>query len=134
MKLDRGWMWRLLLLSFLAVSITAAQEADVSDGDEDMGLDEEELQLLEAEEKEQEEEATVMDEEQLDETDGKDAGRAVKDENVSFQVRNQSQFTEMSLEQQQKKKTAHQTYYKFIPQGNLQDSCSHWRRLLGGDV
>lgn len=99
MKLDRGWMWRLLLLSFLAVAIAAAQsEADVSDVDEDMGLDEEELKLLNAEEKEQEEEATVMDEEQFDETDGKDtasgeAGRAAKDENVSFQVRNRSQFT-----------------------------------------
>ncbi|XP_010734063.3 calmegin isoform X1 [Larimichthys crocea] len=96
MKLDRGWMWRLLLLSSLAVAAVAAQdkqsEVDVSDMDDDMGLDEEELKVLMAEDEEEDEEeereATVMDEDQSDDTDtesGK-AGEAVTDANVSFQV------------------------------------------------
>ncbi|XP_062243246.1 calmegin [Platichthys flesus] len=95
MKLDRGWMWHLLLLSSLAVAMVVAQEelseADVADVDEDMGLDEE-LKVLMAEEEEEEEEeeaAMVMDEELSDETDGKDtaSGNAEMDENVSFQVK-----------------------------------------------
>ncbi|TKS69252.1 Calnexin IP90 [Collichthys lucidus] len=96
MKLDRGWMWRLLLLSSLAVAAVAAQdkqsEVDVSDMDDDMGLDEEELKVLMAEDEEEDEEeereAMVMDEDQSDDTDtgsGK-AGEAVTDANVSFQV------------------------------------------------
>ena len=100
MKLDRGWMWHLLLLSSLAVAVVVAQEelseADVADVDEDMGLDEE-LKVLMAEEEDEEEEeeeeaAMVMDEELSDETDGKDSasGKAEMDENVSFQVRNWS--------------------------------------------
>uniref|UniRef100_A0A8C9YJY8 Calmegin n=1 Tax=Sander lucioperca TaxID=283035 RepID=A0A8C9YJY8_SANLU len=63
-------MWRVLLLSSLAVAAVAAQEkqleADVSDIDEDVALDEEELEVLMAEE--EEEEATVMDEDHYDET------------------------------------------------------------------
>ncbi|KAF3687200.1 Calnexin Precursor [Channa argus] len=91
MKLDRGWAWLVLLLSFLAVVVLAAQEkkseADISDIDEDIGLDEEELEVLMAEDK-QEEEATVTDEEQSDETDSKGTanGKTAVDSNVSFQV------------------------------------------------
>ncbi|GAA6228581.1 calnexin-like [Lates japonicus] len=94
MKLDRGWMWCVLLLSSLAVATVAAQEkpseVDVADVDDDMGLDEEELKVLMAQE-ETEEEATVMDEDQSDETDGKGtasgkAGKAEMDANVSFQI------------------------------------------------
>nr|XP_020451753.1 calnexin-like [Monopterus albus] len=90
MNLDRGWMWHALLLSYLALAVVAQEkqsEADVSDIDANMGLDEEELKVLMAEE----EEATVMDEEQSDETDRMDTasvkdGKAGMDENVSFQV------------------------------------------------
>ncbi|XP_045903822.1 calmegin [Micropterus dolomieu] len=91
MKLDRGWMWCMLLLSYLAVAAVACQEkqleGDVSDVSEDMGLDEEELKVLMAEEdeEEQEEEATVMDEDHSDETDIA-SGKAGTDANVSFQV------------------------------------------------
>lgn len=91
-------MWCVLLLSSLAVATVVAQEkpseADIADVDDDMGLDEEELKVLMAQE-ETEEEATVMDEDQSDETDGKGtesgkAGKAEMDANVSFQVRNGS--------------------------------------------
>ncbi|XP_068444702.1 calmegin isoform X2 [Clinocottus analis] len=89
MKLERGWMWRALLLSLLALAAVATQEkpfeVDISDIDEDMGLDEEELQVLTADE-EEEEEATVMDEEHSDETDGPASEKAGVDANVSFQV------------------------------------------------
>ncbi|XP_030271187.1 calmegin isoform X2 [Sparus aurata] len=91
MKLDRGWMWRVLLLSSLAVAAVAAQdnqlEVDLSDMDEDMGLDEEELKVLmaEEEEEEEEEEATVMDEDHSDEADTA-SGKTGTDADVSFQV------------------------------------------------
>ncbi|XP_063739590.1 calmegin isoform X1 [Eleginops maclovinus] len=102
MKLDRGWMWCLLLLSSLAGAAAAAQEKqlelDVSDVDEDMGLDDEELNVLLAGEEEEEEEemememeeeddeATVMDEDHGDKTDGTASAKAGVDANVSFQV------------------------------------------------
>uniref|UniRef100_A0A8C9YHJ3 Calmegin n=1 Tax=Sander lucioperca TaxID=283035 RepID=A0A8C9YHJ3_SANLU len=84
-------MWRVLLLSSLAVAAVAAQEkqleADVSDIDEDVALDEEELEVLMAEE--EEEEATVMDEDHYDETvdtaSGK-AGKAEMDANVTYKT------------------------------------------------
>ena len=88
----------MLLLSTLAVATVVAQEklseADITDVEEDTGLDEE-LKVLMAEEEEEEEEVTVMDEEQSDETDGKGAasgkaGKAGTDPDVSFQVRNGS--------------------------------------------
>lgn len=84
------------------MAIVAAQKADVSDVDEDMGLDEEELRVLMAEEQDEEEEATVTDEDQPDETESKGtaSGKAAADENVSFQVRKGSQFMSMSLGQQ----------------------------------
>ncbi|KAF0037935.1 hypothetical protein F2P81_010809 [Scophthalmus maximus] len=98
MKLDRGWMWRVLLMSSLALAVVVVaqekpSEADVADVDEAMDLDED-LKVLMAgkeEEEEEEEEATVMDEEQFDETDDQDtangkAGKTETDENVSFQV------------------------------------------------
>ncbi|XP_037327406.2 calmegin [Pungitius pungitius] len=94
MKLERGWMCFVLLLSLLAVASAATQgkqlEVDISDFDEDMGLDEEELKVLMSEEEEEEEEeaeeATVMDEDHSDETDGTASGKAGIDANVSFQV------------------------------------------------
>ncbi|XP_041838419.1 calmegin [Melanotaenia boesemani] len=86
MKLGGGWMWRLLLLSSLAVAAIAAHgkqpETDVSDIDDDMGLDEEELKVLMAED----EEATVMDEEQSNDADEKGSVTTETDANVSFQV------------------------------------------------
>uniref|UniRef100_A0A671YUX4 Calmegin n=1 Tax=Sparus aurata TaxID=8175 RepID=A0A671YUX4_SPAAU len=84
-------MWRVLLLSSLAVAAVAAQdnqlEVDLSDMDEDMGLDEEELKVLmaEEEEEEEEEEATVMDEDHSDEADTA-SGKTGTDADVSFQV------------------------------------------------
>ncbi len=85
-------MWCVLLVSFLAVAAVSAQDKqlddDVSDADEDKGLDEEELKVLMAEETE-EDEAMMMDEDHSDKTDtasGK-AGKAGTDANVSFQVR-----------------------------------------------
>ncbi|XP_042341091.1 calmegin [Plectropomus leopardus] len=94
MKLDKGWMWCTLLLFSSAVAAVVAQqqqsEVGVSDSDEDMGLDEEELKVLMAEEEqEEEEEATVMDDDHVDETDATENGKAGKagtDANVSFQV------------------------------------------------
>ena len=87
-------MWGVLLLSSLAVAAVAAQdnqlEVDLSDMDEDMGLDEEELKVLMAEEEEEEEEeATVMDEDHSDEADTA-SGKSGTDADVSFQVRNRS--------------------------------------------
>ena len=89
-------MWRVLLLSSLAVAAVAAQdnqlEVDLSNMDEDLGLDEEELKVLmaeEEEEEEEEEEATVMDEDHSDETDTA-SGKSGTDADVSFQVRNRS--------------------------------------------
>lgn len=91
-------MWCVLLLSSLAVAAVAAHEKqmedDVSDIDEDMGLDEEELKVLMAEEEdeEEEEEATVMDEDHSDETNAasEKASEVGTDANISFQVRNGS--------------------------------------------
>ncbi|XP_049428786.1 calmegin isoform X3 [Epinephelus fuscoguttatus] len=88
-----GWMWCALLLSSLAVAAIAAQqkqvEIDVSDNDEDVVLDEEELKVLMAEEEEEEDEASVADEDHSDKTDGTESGEVGKagtDANVSFQV------------------------------------------------
>ncbi|KAM7008629.1 calmegin isoform 2-T2 [Tautogolabrus adspersus] len=93
MKLDRGWMWCMLLLFSLALAAVAAQESqmevDVSDVEDNMGLDEEELKVLMGEEEEEEEEeATVIDDDNFDEADGKATakGEAGTDGNVSFQV------------------------------------------------
>ncbi|XP_068590749.1 calmegin isoform X2 [Cebidichthys violaceus] len=98
MKLERGWLWCVLLLSSLAVAAVATQETqldvDISDIDEDMGLDEEELKVLMAEEEEEEEEAEVVEEEEeatvmdedLDKTDSTASEKAGMDANVSFQV------------------------------------------------
>lgn len=83
MKMDRGWVWCMLLLSSLAVVAVFAHEkrVDVSDVDED--LDREGTKVLE--EEEEQDEATVMDEEDSDEADDK-GRRAEVDANVSFQV------------------------------------------------
>ncbi|XP_060903199.1 calmegin [Labrus mixtus] len=93
MKLDRGWMWCMLLLFSLALAAVAAQESqmevDLSDVEDNMGLDEEELKVLMGEEEEEEdEEATVIDDDNFDEADGKATaeGEAGTDGNVSFQV------------------------------------------------
>ncbi|CAJ1053273.1 calmegin isoform X3 [Xyrichtys novacula] len=97
MKSYRGGM-RLLLLLSLALAAVAAQESqvkvDVSDVDDDMGLDEEELEVLMGEEEtmekeeEEEEEAAVMDDDNFDEADSKDTvdEQDGMDGNVSFQV------------------------------------------------
>lgn len=73
MKVERGWIWRVLLLTSLVATAIRAQDEEsdvqVSDADE-LSLNEEELKVLVAEE---EEEVDVS---------GKDGG----DENVSFQV------------------------------------------------
>ncbi|XP_047433617.1 calmegin [Mugil cephalus] len=86
MKVDRGWIWSVLLLSLLAVAAVAAHEkqAEAEDLDDDVGLDEEELNALMAEE----EEAMVTDEDQSDETqdEGAESGRTGTDADVSFQV------------------------------------------------
>lgn len=95
MYLDRGRMWRVLLLTFLAVAAAAASqdqqpEVEVSDFDDDLGLDEEELKVLMSERGENEEE----EDEEEEMTMGKghpvedSANRkAETDANVSFQVR-----------------------------------------------
>ncbi|MEQ2295888.1 hypothetical protein AMECASPLE_019234 [Ameca splendens] len=86
MKLDGGWVWRLLFLSSLIVAASASSdehsESDVLEGD--MGIDEEELKVLMADDDE-EEEAMVMDEEQFDE-DKDEAETSEIDANVTFQV------------------------------------------------
>lgn len=87
-------MWRLLFLSSLAVAAMASSdepsEADVLDGDGDMRLDEEEMQVLMADDDE-EEEAMVADEEQFDEDkDGDETSE--NDANVTFQVENRSNY------------------------------------------
>lgn len=83
MKVDRGWIWRVLLLTSLLVTAIRAQDeqSDIQGSDADeLGLNEEELKVLMAEE-EEEEEVTLVDKEEED-VRGKDGG----DENVSFQV------------------------------------------------
>lgn len=79
MKLDGGWLWRALLLSSFAVALAAADEmqseADISDVDDSLGLDEDEMRVLMSED-----EAIAKKEE---------AGSKktpVADANVSFQV------------------------------------------------
>uniref|UniRef100_A0A672I1B1 Calmegin n=1 Tax=Salarias fasciatus TaxID=181472 RepID=A0A672I1B1_SALFA len=78
MKLDGGWVCRALLLSSLVAMAAAASmeeqpDADMLDlDDEELGLDEEEMQVLMAEDEEEEDEATVTDEELPEETGGKD--------------------------------------------------------------
>lgn len=77
-------MWRAVLLTSLIVTAVGTQDeqsdVEVSDADEDLSLDEEELKVLMAE---GEEKATVTDK---DETGM--SGEKKGDENVSFQVRN----------------------------------------------
>ncbi|XP_077381596.1 calmegin isoform X3 [Festucalex cinctus] len=57
MKLDRRWMWRMVLLFFLTLAVVMAQkqsELDQSDDDdEEIGLDEEEMEPLVTEEEEE---------------------------------------------------------------------------------
>lgn len=86
----------MLLLTFLAVAAAAASqdqqpEVEVSDVEDDLGLDEEELKVLMAERGENEEEE---DDEEDERTVGKGhpvedsaSERAETDANVSFQVR-----------------------------------------------
>lgn len=83
MKVDRGWIWRVLLLTSLVVTAIRAQDeqSDIHDSDADeLSLTEEELKVLMAEE-EEEEEVTLVDKDEVD-VSGKDGG----DESVSFQV------------------------------------------------
>lgn len=84
-------MWSVVLLTSLIVTAIGAQDkqsdVEVSDVDEDLSLDEEELKVLMAEG--EEEEATVTDDTNMS---GKDKG----DENVSFQVRN-GQYLKLNL-------------------------------------
>lgn len=93
MTVDRGRVWRAILLICLIVTAIGAQDkesdVEVSDVDEDLSLDEEELKVLMAEG--EKEKATVMDKDETD-MSGKDKG----DENVSFQVRNR-QHLELNL-------------------------------------
>lgn len=83
MKVDRGWIWRVVFLTSLIVTAIRAQDeqsdVEVSDTDEDLSLNEEELKVLLAEG--EEEMVTIMDKDEMD-TSGKDDGV----ENVSFQV------------------------------------------------
>lgn len=94
MTVDRGWTWRVVLLTSLIVTAIGAQDeqsdVEVSDADEDLSLDEEELKVLMAEGG-GEEKATVTDK---DETDMSWKEKA--DENVSFQVRN-GQYLRLNL-------------------------------------
>lgn len=91
MKLDRGWMWRALLLIFLTVAAAQDQqpEVEVSDIEEDLGLDEEELKVLMAGREDNEEEVTVMEKGHTDERDSA-SEKDGTDANVSFQVTNGS--------------------------------------------
>lgn len=89
MKVDRGWIWRVIFLTTLVVTAIRAQDeqsdVEVSDIDEDLSLNEEELKVLLAEG--EEEMVTIMDKDELD-MSGKDDGV----ENVSFQVSNGQYF------------------------------------------
>lgn len=85
-------MWCALLLIFLTVAAAQDQqpEVEVSDIEEDLGLDEEELKVLMAErEDNEEEEVTVMEKGHTDEIDSA-SEKDETDANVSFQVRNGS--------------------------------------------
>lgn len=85
-------MWCALLLIFLTVAAAQDQqpEVEVSDIEEDLGLDEEELKVLMAErEDNEEEEVTVMEKGHTDEIDSANE-KDETDANVSFQVRNGS--------------------------------------------
>lgn len=94
MYLDRGRMWRVLLLTFLAVAAAASQdqqpEVEVSDVEDDLGLDEEELKVLMAErgeyEEEEEEEEVMVGKGHPDEEQDSASEKAETDANVSFQV------------------------------------------------
>lgn len=92
MYLDRGRMWRVLLLTFLAVAAAASQdqqpEVEVSDVEDDLGLDEEELKVLMAErgENEEGEEERMVGKGRPDEEDSA-SEKVQTDANVSFQVR-----------------------------------------------
>lgn len=79
----------MLLLTSLTVTAVGAQdepEVEVSDMDEDLGLDEEELRVLMAEGEGKTDEATVMDKDVSDADTAHSKEGA--DANVSFQVRN----------------------------------------------
>lgn len=79
-------MWRLLLLSLLAVAVAAAQgkqPEDLLDDGDDMDLNEEELRALTGED---EDEATVIDDEEYGEKSEKGPGETETDSSVSFQV------------------------------------------------
>lgn len=97
MKVDRGWIWRVLLLTSLVATAIRAQDeqSDIpaSDADE-LSLNEEELKVLMAEE--EEEEVTLVDKDEVD-VSGKDGG----DENVSFQVSG-GQYFRLKLQQKER--------------------------------
>lgn len=83
MKVDRGWIWRVLLLTSLVATAIRAQDEQ----------DEEELKVLMAEE---EEEVTLVDKDEVD-VSGKGGG----DENVSFQVSG-GQYFRQKLQQKER--------------------------------
>lgn len=84
MKVDRGWIWRVLLLTSLVATAIRAQDEQ----------NEEELKVLMAEE-EEEEEVTLVDKDEVD-VSGKGGG----DENVSFQVSG-GQYFRQKLQQKE---------------------------------
>lgn len=84
MKVDRGWIWRVLLLTSLVATAIRAQDEQ----------NEEELKVLMAEE-EEEEEVTLVDKDEVD-VRGKGGG----DENVSFQVSG-GQYFRQKLQQKE---------------------------------
>lgn len=86
MKVDRGWIWRVLLLTSLVATAIRAQDEQ----------NEEELKVLMAEEEEEEEEeVTLVDKDEVD-VSGKGGG----DENVSFQVSG-GQYFRQKLQQKE---------------------------------
>lgn len=88
-------MWRVLLLTFLAVAAAVASqdqqpEVEVSDIEDDLGLDEEELKVLMSERgdnEEEEEEDEDMAMEKGHPVEDSASGKAETDDSVSFQVR-----------------------------------------------
>lgn len=90
-------MWRVSLLTFLVVAAAASQdqqpEVEVSDIEDDLGLDEEELKVLMAERgenDEEEEEEAMVGKGHPDEEQDSASEKAETDANVSFQVRKAS--------------------------------------------
>ncbi|XP_054634250.1 calmegin isoform X2 [Dunckerocampus dactyliophorus] len=79
--LDRRWMWRMLLLSALAMAVVMAHEQSKVDVDEEIGLDEEEMEALitEEEEEEEEEEKAATDFDEIEQ-------KSPASDKVSFEV------------------------------------------------